>query len=215
MLLDWDREISWCAAHFNGDSFETCLKKLAFNAFFYHIWAERNRRVFNSKSLASELVLRMIITDVRMKLSAQVIKTPDSDRSRQLFHKWGIHATFTLECPIFCTWKKPPEGTVMINMDGSLSDTSAGYGAIIRNSNGDAITAAAGSTTPISITVHELQGIEAGLTLALRHNLNYVCVGTDSKVVVSIFERNNNNVPWRAISIWRKIKRLSQRFASL
>ncbi|OVA12627.1 Ribonuclease H domain [Macleaya cordata] len=86
----------------------------------------------------------------------------------------------------------------MINTDGSLSDTSAGYGAIIRDSNSDAIAAAAaGSTTPISITVYELQGIEAGLTLALRHNLNHVCVGTDSKVVVSIFERNGNNVPWR------------------
>ncbi|OVA13582.1 hypothetical protein BVC80_379g117 [Macleaya cordata] len=49
----------------------------------------------------------------------------------------------------------------------------AGLGAILRDSNRDAIAAVAGKVTLGTITIHELHGIREGLELALRHNVRH------------------------------------------
>ncbi|PNX69427.1 hypothetical protein L195_g056709 [Trifolium pratense] len=41
--------------------------------------------------------------------------------------------------PHFVTWARPMEGTICLNVDGSLLDSlnSAGYGGLLRNHNGE------------------------------------------------------------------------------
>ncbi|OVA10948.1 Ribonuclease H domain [Macleaya cordata] len=95
----------------------------------------------------------------------------------------------------------------MINTDGSLSSDHAGYGAIARDGEGTPILAVVGSVRPESVITHELQGIAAGLTMAVNHNFRRICIGTDSKVACSYFS-SSRNPPWRLLPLWHRIKRL-------
>ncbi|OVA04877.1 hypothetical protein BVC80_1215g6 [Macleaya cordata] len=94
-------------------------------------------------------------------------------------------------------WERPaPKEIFMINCDGSLvtekiwdgsfKKTAGYYGALIRDSRGEVIAAAAGrSREPVDITIHELQGLEIGLKLAGTYNgIERISVGTDSQTVV-------------------------------
>ena len=42
---------------------------------------------------------------------------------------------------------------------------------VLRDENGEVLTAAAGSVEPASITLHELQAIEMGMSLAIQRNI--------------------------------------------
>ncbi|OVA03368.1 Ribonuclease H domain [Macleaya cordata] len=165
--------------------------KLVFNAFFYHVWAERNRRVFTNKSL-------MIITDSKI--------------NRKLLDRWGIHATYVIHRPIGYHSVRSPEDTIMVNTNGSLNNSRAGIVALLRDSNGDAIGVVAGQVKPSSIAVNELQAIEAGLALVLRHRFCKVCIGTDSKTALSYLLSVEKKLPWRAQRSWNNIMKMMPSF---
>ncbi|OVA03054.1 Ribonuclease H domain [Macleaya cordata] len=168
MLLDWDREIQWCLNHFADNTPDDVLKKLALNSYFYHIWAERN---------------------------TQCLKVPNTAQNRTLFNRWSINVSFILHLPIECAWKGPDNGEYMINSDGSLAKNGARYGAIVRDHLGNAIVVVIGNFKPMTITVYELQGIEAGLKMAVNYNLKRIYVGSDSKAVVSLFSKKERVIP--------------------
>ncbi|OVA00235.1 hypothetical protein BVC80_23g39 [Macleaya cordata] len=205
-------QIQWCTSKFSGKSPDAILKKLAFNSYIYHIWAERNMRCFTEKRNSTDSVLHQIIEVVRIKFLAQNIKVPDKDRNRSLFNKWSINVNFTLPRTIQYVWNKPLSDEFMINTAGSLSQSGAGYSDILRDHIGDAIAAVSGTSRPLSITIHELQGIEAGLLLASEYSISCICIASDSKVAVSYFSSKNKEVPWRATRVWKRIQRLTKRF---
>ncbi|OVA01415.1 hypothetical protein BVC80_7473g4 [Macleaya cordata] len=66
--------------------------------------------------------------DVRIKASTIELKVTDDDRNRQFIYRW----------------------------DGSLSTSSAGFGAIIRDSDGEVIAAVVRGSRPKTITFYEL-----------------------------------------------------------
>ncbi|OUZ99743.1 hypothetical protein BVC80_9065g13 [Macleaya cordata] len=123
--------IQWCISNFARNTLDSIVKKLALNAFFYHVWAERNSR-------------------------------------------WRINATFAIQRPVACVWKSTSACVFMINTDGSLDQNGAGLGAIIRDCSGEVIYVVVGSVDPGSITVHELQGIEAGLKMVTIHKAHFM-----------------------------------------
>ncbi|OVA04174.1 hypothetical protein BVC80_8707g21 [Macleaya cordata] len=69
-----------------------------------------------------------------------------------------------------------------------------------------------GGSTPKTITAHELQGIEAGLKLALNYGITNMRIGTDSKVVSSYFNSPNSKPPWHVAGIWDRIQNLRANF---
>lgn len=85
-----------------------------------------------------------------------------------------------------------------------------GFGAIIRDAEGIAIAAAAGSSSHSSINIIELQGVEVGLILAENNGVRDVIVGTDSTNCVQ-YIKHNTPPPWQAIPIVRRIKQMIQR----
>ncbi|OVA01778.1 Ribonuclease H domain [Macleaya cordata] len=127
--------------------------------------------------------------------------------------RWGLNARFQVPQMITCYWLKPSPGFMMINTDGSLNDGATGFGAIIRDEEGDALTAVVGSSVPKTITYHELQGLEAGLRLTASHNYRNVQVGTDSITVLSYFQQPIDP-PWIAIPIMRRICKMIQNLKS-
>ncbi|OVA20171.1 Ribonuclease H domain [Macleaya cordata] len=199
----------------DGKDLVSTVQKLAFNAYIYHVWFERNKCVFTTTHTNENVVINKIFEDIRLKLASHDLTLEDNDRNRQFSARWGLITEFNHTRRISCTWEKPPEGTVMINTDGSLNQTGAGFGAIIRNTEGEVLAAAAGTVSPSTITCHELQAIESGLVLANKLNLRRVTIGSDSQVVCSYFNSPSSKPPWNLIPLWNRIKRLSLNLQSL
>lgn len=156
----WDEEIAWCSDNFRGSSCMTTIKKLAFIGFVYHIWRERNNRVFRTQSNSIEQVSMIIVQDIRLKMTAKIHKEVENHNVRWFMERWKVDCQFIRVDLIYCTWLAPSIDEVMMNSDGSLRDESGGFGAILRISNGDVLDAACGGYFPNSVMAHELQGVE-------------------------------------------------------
>ncbi|OVA10842.1 hypothetical protein BVC80_7575g7 [Macleaya cordata] len=115
----------------------------------------------------------------------------DTDSNRQFMDRWCPEAQFVVPRFISCYWLKLSNGCVMLNIDGSYTD-------------GEVQDAAVGSSSPISIDVHELQGLEVGLRLASLHDFRPIQVGLDSKYVIAYVQRLATP-QWIAIPIMRSI----------
>ncbi|OVA06141.1 Ribonuclease H domain [Macleaya cordata] len=210
-FFHWDFEIQWCIKHFQGNDSSANIKKLVFNAYVYHIWHERNNRVFNNGCTNPKGLVWKIVRDVNLKLAAHDLKFVDTDRNRSMASNWNCNPTFTLPKCIFCPWERPEADKVMVNTDGSLKTDIAGYGAIVRDRPGNVLAAVTGSSNPRSITLHEFQGVEAGLLLAASRGLRRISVRSDSMVVVSILN-SSITPPWHTRAVYHRIKMLVSRF---
>ncbi|XP_026417158.1 uncharacterized protein LOC113312635 [Papaver somniferum] len=49
----WDIELLWCQKNLLGDGAVTTDKKLCLNSFIYHVWMERNNKIFSSKKMVA------------------------------------------------------------------------------------------------------------------------------------------------------------------
>ncbi|KAF6141019.1 hypothetical protein GIB67_006464 [Kingdonia uniflora] len=171
LCFDWDIEISWCSEHFKGKLFMAQVRKLTFCAFISRIWGERNNRIFEIKSKPAVMILHNIINDVRIKLSCSDITIKDTDQNRVCLQEWNLPNRTKITKPIFCSWTKPPPVYPAINTYGSLSEVG-GFGAIVRTEEEISVKAVAGRVRVQSTIIHELQGIETGLLLGLKLEIN-------------------------------------------
>lgn len=190
-IHEWEEELQWCIQQFRGKGATVTLKKVALNATVYHIWMERNRRLYEQKfSIATELGYR-IYMEIRIKFSVGTWKAADTEQNRNLMQRWNLDFQLSNSLPRQCSWTKPPLGWHKINTDGSFRSTGdihaakGGYGAILRDDTGDAIAACSGDCRGHSVIKHELQGILAGLKLATLHNKMRLEISTDSSTVFS------------------------------
>ncbi|XVF10141.1 hypothetical protein REPUB_Repub07fG0157200 [Reevesia pubescens] len=56
----WEDELDWVIRKFRGKSLLTTLLKLAWNAYLYFIWQERNSRIYGEAQLTSDQVCCLI-----------------------------------------------------------------------------------------------------------------------------------------------------------
>lgn len=206
-MKPWPEEVQWCANNWKGKNPVAIVRKLAFNAYVYCIREERNRRLYKGETKFHNEVLQRISTLVRKKASCMKVKTEDTIAARSFLHKWCNDVEYYHKQPIMCSWLRPTHGKFMINTDGSLSEGSGSFGAIIRDSQGDVISAAAGSAPNSSITVLELRGVELGTQLASNQNWQHVIVASDSMAAVQILKKQVEP-PWQAITTIRRIRQL-------
>ncbi|XP_026411017.1 uncharacterized protein LOC113306274 [Papaver somniferum] len=204
---DLDQQIGWCVQNLKGNKDVGIIRKLTYNAFIYHIWWERNRRIFTQKSLTHELVYDKIIEEVEIKLFDTAIIMPDNPESRDLTNAWRCDTRFLTAAHMEVPWLKPAEDEVAVNTDGSMADSDAGYGSIIRDHNGTPLDAVAGSPTPLSITHHELQGVEAGFKLVVTKGHSKVSLRTDSMTVATYLLSYDPKPPWHCHHVWESIQR--------
>ncbi|XP_026460001.1 uncharacterized protein LOC113360749 [Papaver somniferum] len=100
----------------------------------------------------------------------------------------------------------------MINTENSKKDHSGSRGDILRDSAGDHVVAAKGGGPPISVTAHELQGVEMGLTLERTRGFKKVHFAIDSMVVYYILINKEEKPPWQLLQIWRRVNLLREFF---
>ncbi|XP_026419873.1 uncharacterized protein LOC113315838 [Papaver somniferum] len=208
----WEVEIQWCITFFAGNDLISTIKKLVFNGFIYQIWSERNNRIFNAKNKSAHKVSLLIIQDIQLKLSAHPRTICDTIENKTFMMKWNFNYTFTQIFWKQCWWIGPEEDEIMISTNGSLKETSVGYGALLRNKEGQVTDCAYGGSYHISVASHELQGVELGLNLAIENHIPKIHINLDSMAIFLLLSKADLHPPWSLIHIWRRVCALLQNF---
>ncbi|KAK3221991.1 hypothetical protein Dsin_009016 [Dipteronia sinensis] len=72
--LCWNDFIAWASTHWKGNTHIIVAKKLCFGAAVYHIWRERNCRIFKGTQRTNLVDARSIIDTIRCRLSSINLK---------------------------------------------------------------------------------------------------------------------------------------------
>lgn len=64
------------------------LRRLVITATVYHIWVERNRRLFQNLDRSSDCVKKIIVEEVKLKLSSLRVK--DYQGVREVAKLWNV-----------------------------------------------------------------------------------------------------------------------------
>ncbi|RZC47008.1 hypothetical protein C5167_039973 [Papaver somniferum] len=145
--------------------------------------------------MSAECLYQRIVAEVRLRMASINITMEDNNENRALSASWRGSTVFTSTNQLALAWPKPDNGEVAVNTDGSSREDGAGFGAILRDENGSPIGAVKGGSTLIAITLHEMQGVEAGLKLARI------------KGCINISLRSDSKTPWTSHHTWESIRR--------
>lgn len=66
---DWNSELVWCLHKLKGKSALAVILRLVWRGYLYHIWRERNNRVFVKKTENPQQIFDHICTAVRIRIS--------------------------------------------------------------------------------------------------------------------------------------------------
>ena len=87
--LGWERELSWASLKLRGKALNTTILRVAWSAFVYHIWRERNYRVFQHREETSVKILEDIMKVIRYRL-AKLKKVKADEVNIMLYRSWGL-----------------------------------------------------------------------------------------------------------------------------
>ncbi|XP_074364603.1 uncharacterized protein LOC141705609 [Apium graveolens] len=85
---DWNNFIQMASAQWVGKSIHVLINKLTLAALIFHIWLERNRRLFQSKKKQRGQIISDVEDEIRKKLQGIVVV--NSLRVREELLRWGI-----------------------------------------------------------------------------------------------------------------------------
>ncbi|XP_039006662.1 uncharacterized protein LOC120134275 [Hibiscus syriacus] len=85
----WDQRLNWLVVSMKGKSLRTRILKLAWTGFLYHVWEERNFRLFRGISRSSEDTVKRIKEAVKIKLYSLSLHIID-DGNRDMYINWGL-----------------------------------------------------------------------------------------------------------------------------
>ncbi|KAK1295473.1 hypothetical protein QJS10_CPA16g00555 [Acorus calamus] len=151
-------EIQWMNSTFKKEVPKKIMKAV-FSTTVWHIWLERNGRIFKGKSQNFESIVTLILRDIKLKFSRaplHSLMTPDLERMKDGL---GIYVSEQIVHSQEICWVAPSPGWTKANTDGSKSEDRAGYGFLLRNHLGQLIIAEAACTDQRSINYLELQAI--------------------------------------------------------
>ena len=67
-MMCWEQELEQAGKRLKGKALISVLLRAAWNVHIYHIWKERNNRIFAQKAATGEQVLKLIKHDIRFRL---------------------------------------------------------------------------------------------------------------------------------------------------
>jgi len=86
--------------------------------------------------------------------------------------------------PYWIAWKKPPEGFIKVNFDGSELSHHAAGGYVIRNWTGHLIQAGAFNLGATSILIAEATTMRNGLQAAVTVGFSNIHIEGDNKILI-------------------------------
>jgi ribonuclease HI len=188
---------NWDSISFNNPILN-CIWTLLPGFTLWQIWKERNKRIFHSLSCPPEVTwakIKSLITEtVRSKpwteadqqgspgeLSIlQHWQATTSIQHTQIRHR-GLPTSPTI-------WSPPPEHFIKVNFDGASRGNPGpgGYGAVIRNSEGEILDMEAGYLGDTTNNVAELTGLLRGLQRAIAKGHHKILLEGDSQVIIRL-----------------------------
>ncbi|KAK4384039.1 hypothetical protein Sango_3097800 [Sesamum angolense] len=84
----WREDITWATKRWKGRHIVQAAYRALLSAIVYHIWRERNQRVFQHSERPSSTIARIAIAEIRQKILS--IDLPDSVSTRGLYRMWRI-----------------------------------------------------------------------------------------------------------------------------
>lgn len=87
MMFDWSRELVWIIG--KAKSVFSVILRLTWRCFVYHVWKERNNRLFKQQVATPQQVFDKISIDVRIRL-AKVHIHVSARCSQFLLSNWGL-----------------------------------------------------------------------------------------------------------------------------
>ena len=84
----WAKEIAWAMSHMKGKSMRSIVLRLAWKAFIYHVWRERNSRKNTQNSQSSTQIFEQIKGVICIKI-AELKGAAESTTNREFIHNWG------------------------------------------------------------------------------------------------------------------------------
>ncbi|PNX71251.1 ribonuclease H, partial [Trifolium pratense] len=137
------------------------------------IWKARNDFIFNNK----RTTVQESITQIQSLLSActaafgtHVLASPHTGTARLV------------------AWSRPREGTVCLNVDGSLLGSSAGFGGLIRDTNGRFLKGFYGTASEASVLFAEILAVLNGLDLCWVNGFRNIVCFSDSLQAVTLIK---------------------------
>ncbi|XP_059668885.1 uncharacterized protein LOC132313970 [Cornus florida] len=97
----WNDFIFWASHHWSSKSIANAINKLALSASLYHIWVERNSRIFQDISSNQNTVLLKITNSIRERLLPLSLK--DGVAARRARQAWDLPSSFIRPPP------RPPD----------------------------------------------------------------------------------------------------------
>ncbi|XP_039052012.1 uncharacterized protein LOC120193638 [Hibiscus syriacus] len=85
----WEEMVTRASSTWKGKSLLITILKIAWTAYIYTLWEERNRRIFQGRHRSTDELLKIIIEAVRIQLKGKNINRADRTNSN-LCIAWGI-----------------------------------------------------------------------------------------------------------------------------
>ena len=85
---NWENELLWVIAT-KGKSFCSITKRIAWGATIYHLWRQRNSRMYENTFAPADAIFHIICNDVRLRISS-FQKVMDNPVNRAICERWSF-----------------------------------------------------------------------------------------------------------------------------
>ncbi|XP_077232113.1 uncharacterized protein LOC143866589 [Tasmannia lanceolata] len=210
---DLNEEEQWAREKFRGKGQISTAMKLCFTSSIYHIWRERNNRVFENSKSHKSAILSKIIDEVRIKISCLDLSDTPTQANYQIANNMGLKLKEKTSAPRYCSWSPPPENEIKVNVDASLDESGGGIGGLLRQHEGSCIAMFSKLTAGEEIFALEILAIENWVSLAAALGAHHIWIESDSLFAVKSVA-GNAKCPWKQTNRIRALRASLECFTS-
>ncbi|KAL0904830.1 hypothetical protein M5K25_026985 [Dendrobium thyrsiflorum] len=160
----------------------------------WYLWQARNDAKHNDIKIDSSLVILKVKHKILSLYAVNLISVNNFKHCLQLAGKLGIffdNIAVNHQDKIV-KWCKPSYPFVKLNSDGSVGNSGAGFGGIVRNHLGDFLFAYAGKADTSNVLTAELLGLLYGLISCSERGFLNINIEVDAINLIQIFNRKDS-----------------------
>ncbi|KAL0907215.1 hypothetical protein M5K25_025769 [Dendrobium thyrsiflorum] len=159
----------------------------------WYLWQARNDAKHNDIKIDSSLVILKVKHKI---LSFYAVKLISENNFKHCLHLAGKLGIFFENTSVnhqdkIVKWIKPSSPFVKLNSDGSVGNSGAGFGGIVRNYLGNVLFAYAGKADTSNVLTAELLGLLYGLISCSERGFLNINIEVDAISLIQIFNRKD------------------------
>ncbi|GLJ45907.1 hypothetical protein SUGI_0966430 [Cryptomeria japonica] len=168
----------------------------------WHIWKERNGRIFREEFHSREETYKSIKAAIEEVASGNIRKKTIrcyNTWDKKMEKRWAFKELIEVRIADkaknrkMVKWLAPKKNWTKLNFDGASRGNlgKAGYGVVIRDENGSFIQVVYGRIEDTTNNEAEIRALEAGLEMCVEKCLSKVIIEGDSQIIINgVIKRN-------------------------